>query len=312
MGNFIGSSVNRTVTSNNNNTQLDEHQNANNIINITLNQERITPDNSSITDIENENISHDPISNSIEVATINANSLAYQKKILRDNQFNGINKGKLQKPFFHRFVFFGYFLLTKSFYFISIIEIFLIISTLTWTILVIIYGEENYENNNKDLRKFIPYILYIPVTLFLILWAGSISVSIFGAKYLIPYLFLPNIIVSLIITCIYLGIFINGIIKISNNFEYADGHFSWPVGIVLSLSFIFIIVILYFLLIKCICFMDILRKRKTVQVTDEIINIIRKQKNEHFDREYDSISETFSTKSTVIVSDEFIKIPKKL
>ncbi|CEF63144.1 Hypothetical protein SRAE_1000140900 [Strongyloides ratti] len=300
MGNFNTTPINRTLSPNGNNVNIQSSTstNPNNNIISSLQSNLATGEELSITEVEN--VSQDPVSNSIEIATINANSIAYQKKIFKNNSFERKNKFQAQKTILHRMIFFGYFLLTKTFFLISFFEIIFIIITLIWTIIVISYGEEKYDSYNKDLRQIIPYLYYYPITFLMIFWIILISVSMIGAKYLVPYLFLPNIIASIIVSLSYLAILING-------------HFSWPIGVVLLLSLFLFIISSYFLLIKCVCFADTLRKRKTVQVTDAIINIIRKNNNfDDKEKDYDSISETFSTKSTVIVSDEFLKIPNKL
>uniref|UniRef100_A0A913I355 MARVEL domain-containing protein n=1 Tax=Strongyloides stercoralis TaxID=6248 RepID=A0A913I355_STRER len=313
MGNFNTIPINRTLTSNGNNGNIQSNNsiNPNNIIVTSLQPNIASAEELSITEIEN--VSQDPVSNSIEIATINANSVAYQKKIFKNNNFDRKSKFQTQKTIIHRMIFFGYFLLTKTFFIISIFETIIIIIILIWAIIVISYGKEKYDSYNKDLEKVIPYLYYYPITLLMIFWIILISISMIGAKYLIPYLFLPNIIASIIVSLSYLTIFIFTIIKICDNFGYFTNHFSWPIGVLLLLTLLLFIISSYFLLIKCVCFADTLRKRKTVQVTDAIINIIRKHNNfDDKEKDYDSISETFSTKSTVIVSDEFLKIPNKL
>uniref|UniRef100_A0A0K0FKZ6 MARVEL domain-containing protein n=1 Tax=Strongyloides venezuelensis TaxID=75913 RepID=A0A0K0FKZ6_STRVS len=308
MGNHNTIPINRTLSPNNN--ILNAQTNPNNIVITSLQSNMGTAEELSITDIEN--ISQDPMSNSIEIATINANSVAYQKKILKNKNFNGKGIMKSQKPLIHRILFFGCFLLTKTFFLISIFEIICIITTLIWTIIVISYGEEKYSSYNKDLKQIIPYLYYFPLTLLMVFWIIAISVSMIGAKYLIPYLFLPNMITSIIASLSYLAIFVTGIIKVSNNYDYHAIQFSWPIGIVLALTLLLFLISSFFLICKCVCFADTLRKRKTVQVTDAIIKKIRKHNNfDDKEKEYDSISETFSTKSTVIVSDEFLKLPNK-
>jgi hypothetical protein len=175
-------------------------------------------------------------------------------------------------------------------------DLLLLSHSLIFTITNFASGEAKYNESNRGAVNLIPYSFLLPFLICQIIWFSTAVIALISLKLLIPYLQLPYLIASSLFGSLNIWLICRTAQVLSTN---DDKDIEWFYIVVIAISNILFILQLLFFYCKCVCFRIMLRKRNTVTSADRKMNIAS------IDAQFD----TYSTRSTVIINDEYYEPP---
>uniref|UniRef100_A0A1I7XEZ0 Transmembrane protein n=1 Tax=Heterorhabditis bacteriophora TaxID=37862 RepID=A0A1I7XEZ0_HETBA len=184
----------------------------------------------------------------------------------------------------------------------QVFEALVLTHSLVFSITCAVQGNNRYDSYHILLAEVVRYEYLIPLIVIQVMWLAMNVVALLAIKCIIPYLMLPYLTVSVLsffITSLLLGItIISRCLSVDRVIRSSE--WAWPITLLLFLLSFFALMELYFTSLKLACFRLLVKRKKAVQGTSE------KPAVADFDP-FDS----FSRRSTVIISDDFLESPPR-
>ncbi|CAD5230435.1 unnamed protein product [Bursaphelenchus okinawaensis] len=177
-----------------------------------------------------------------------------------------------------------------------VLDLLLLSHSLIFTITNLIGGDVKYAESNALLNTVAPYGMLTPLLGIQILWLSTCLTAVISLKAVLPYLQLPYLLCSGLV----LATFVWLIARLTTLIVDAD-TVTWPMIVLLCAMNLVFLVQIYFLYVKLVCFKMLIRKRKLVSTMERNLGkfgLGSLPNNDQFD--------TYSTKSTVIVTDDYL------
>ncbi|TKR80214.1 hypothetical protein L596_014324 [Steinernema carpocapsae] len=182
-----------------------------------------------------------------------------------------------------------------------IFELLLLSHSLIFTATNIVTGEKKYNETNMSLSQGLCFEYLAPLLVIQILWVVTDLVAILAVKIALHYLMIPYLLLSLIAVVAASALIVKFFMNISH--MPIGQQIEWPLILAITLLFCFVLMEAYFLTVKLVCFRALMRKRKAVQASDR--GCRKSAANDKIDDQFD----TYSRRSTVIITDDYLDIP---
>ncbi|CAD5233613.1 unnamed protein product [Bursaphelenchus xylophilus] len=191
---------------------------------------------------------------------------------------------------------FGLFMVQSTFVSFVVLDLLLLSHSLIFTITNLIGGDDKYTTSNSMLSAVAPFNMLMPLMAIQIVWLSTCLAAVVSLKTVLPYLQLPYLLCSglVLATLVWL------IVRVSALLVETE-VVTWTMVVLLSSLNLIFLEQLYFLYVKMVCFKMLIRKRKLVSTMERNLGkfgLGSLPNNDQFD--------TYSTKSTVIVTDDYL------
>ncbi|KAK0403680.1 hypothetical protein QR680_017065 [Steinernema hermaphroditum] len=200
---------------------------------------------------------------------------------------------------------FGIFVVQSTCISMMIFELLLLSHSLIFTATNLATGPEKYTEANSSLAQGLSFEYLTPLLVIqagpTIFWVLTDLVAILAVKIALHYLMIPYLVLSLVAVLAAVGLISKFFVSISH--LPLGQQIEWPLILAVTLLSCFIVLELYFLSVKLVCFRALMRKRKAVQASDGLC-----RKTAAADKAEDQWS-SYSRRSTVIVTDDYLDIP---
>uniref|UniRef100_A0A7E4V7T9 PGG domain-containing protein n=1 Tax=Panagrellus redivivus TaxID=6233 RepID=A0A7E4V7T9_PANRE len=174
-------------------------------------------------------------------------------------------------------------------------DILLLSHSLIFTITNLPNGSEKYMASNPIVAKIIPYDYLLPLLIFQVIWVITAIMALVSIQVLIPYLQMPYLLFCAIVIIAIANLICFSALNM--NPSMSKDIPKWAFILTLTLSSVYLVLQLIFFCCKCICLKMSLRKRNTVTSLERHSKMMISSIDATFD--------TYSTRSTVIVGDDY-------
>ncbi|KAE9555566.1 hypothetical protein FO519_001237 [Halicephalobus sp. NKZ332] len=194
------------------------------------------------------------------------------------------------------FLCFGALSVQSTFIFVISFDILLLSHSLIFTITNLSGGVLKYNEISSFITLIIEYHILLPLLVVQCIWLLSALVALGSLKTKTTYLQIPYLFICCLVTVALVTLVLKSILTYS---IILDGKIT-SILIIVGFNLLLILHVIFFYF-KCVCFRIMLRKRNTVTSSEKS----NKMNISTVDAQFD----TYSTRSTVIISDEFLRDP---
>ncbi|XGW33445.1 hypothetical protein V3C99_017677, partial [Haemonchus contortus] len=174
-------------------------------------------------------------------------------------------------------------------------EALVLAQSLVFTIGYISKGEAVYDSSHALFSEIVSWEFLIPIVAVQVILLLMNLVSLLAIRFVVPYFLLPHIamsVFSLFIATALIGVTIDRIVWVFG--------WSWPPNLLLLLLLLYLIIELYFVSLKLTVFKILVKRKKAVQGTAEKPALTAADP-----------MDSYSRRSTVVVTDEFLQQPPR-
>ena len=206
---------------------------------------------------------------------------------------------------------FGIFSVQSTFIFVIAFDILLLSHSLIFTITNLVGGELKYSEIQNFITLIIDFRFLPPLLIIQCVWLFSALVALVSLKTKTTYLQLPYLFICFLVTAGLVALVFKSILTYS---LYFDGNI---ISVLIIIGFNLLLVLhIIFLYFKCACFRIMLRKRNaSFRNTRSFLKwgfqtVTSSEKHNRINiSTVDAQFDTYSTQSTVIITDEFLQDP---